>query len=116
MADSISLIELYRHLHYEQILWIREISRHSLTTRCLGTVIGSAIELLRGHASVYLNCEGAKIWDFAAAVVALEEAGGAATACDGSDLSWQQLPMSVLLAANMHTAKEVLRLNTMLGQ
>lgn len=113
LGDSISLVELNRYLHDEQILWIREISRHSLTTRCLGTVIGSAIELLRGHASVYLNCEGAKIWDFAAAVVAVEEAGGVATACDGSDLSWHQLPMSVLLATNRHTAKEVLSLNPM---
>ena len=111
LGESISLVELNRYLHDEQILWIREISRHSLTTRCLGTVIGSAIELLRGHVSVYLNCEGAKIWDFAAAVVAVEEAGGVATACDGRDLSWQQLPMGVLLATNMHTAREVLCLN-----
>ena len=110
LADSISLVELNRHLNAEHMAWIQEVSRRSLATRSLGTVIGSAIELLSGHAVVYLNCEGAKVWDFAAAVVAVEEAGGVAKACDGSDLSWRQIPMSVLLAANSHTATEVLSL------
>lgn len=110
LADSISLVELNRHLNAEHMAWIQEVSRRSLATRSLGTVIGSAIELLSGHAVVYLNCKGAKVWDLAAAVVCVEEAGGVAKACDGSDLNWRQIPMSVLLAANSHTATEVLSL------
>ena len=110
LSGSIALVELNRHLTAKHFLWIQEISRRTLATRSLGTVVGSAIELLSGHAAVYLNPVGAKVWDFAAAVVAVEEAGGEAKACDGSDLSWRQIPISVLLAANSHTATEVLSL------
>jgi 3'(2'), 5'-bisphosphate nucleotidase len=81
-----------------------------LTLRALGTAVGAAIEMLAGHASVYLNCQGAKVWDFAAAAVAVAEAGGVAVALNGSAPDWSVVPQGVLFAANPAVAAEVLRL------
>ena len=73
------------------------------------------MELINGHAAIYLNCIGAKVWDFAAAVVAVDEAGGVATASDGNDLTWRKLPIGVLLAANSLVAEEALSLRPDFG-
>lgn len=74
----------------------------SLTTRCVASSTASAAELLLGHTDVYLNGGGGRIWDFAAAALAIEEAGGAVCAADGQMLNWQALQHDVLFAASPH--------------
>jgi fructose-1,6-bisphosphatase/inositol monophosphatase family enzyme len=64
--------------------------------------------VLRGRACVYINWRGAKVWDFAAAVLAIEEAGGVASSCLGEPLVWDRIPMSVMLAANAEVAAAAL--------
>ena len=115
LSECISLVELNRFLEDAHISWISRIWKNSLATRSLGSVIGSSLELLHAHAAIYLNCVGAKVWDFAAAVVAVNEAGGVATASDGNDLTWRRLPISVLLAANSQVAEEALSLRADFG-
>jgi len=58
------------------------------------------MELLSGNTLLYLNTNGGRVWDFAAAALAVQEAGGVATDCSGEALAWDQLPMGVLFAIN----------------
>jgi fructose-1,6-bisphosphatase/inositol monophosphatase family enzyme len=110
VADSVALVEFNRFLDADAVVWLDRLARQSLTLRALGTAVGAAIEMLAGHASVYLNCQGAKVWDFAAAAVAVAEAGGVAVALNGSAPDWSVVPQGVLFAANPAVAAEVLRL------
>jgi fructose-1,6-bisphosphatase/inositol monophosphatase family enzyme len=100
LADSFLLFELNRFVELRGRHHLLNLTDHTLGVRSLGTAIGSAMEVLRGRAAVYINWRGAKIWDFAAAALAIEEAGGLAQTCTGSALSWERIPMSVMLAAN----------------
>ena len=84
---------------------------YSLGIRCLGSTVGSAMELLRGRVGVYINWQGAKIWDIAAAALAVEEAGGVALSSLGHALTWEQLEMSAMLAANARLASEAYSCN-----
>ena len=74
--------------------------------------VDAALELLRGRTDLYLNCRGAKIWDFAATALAVTEAGGTALAITddaaGADLRWDAVEMGVLYVANRILADECL--------
>lgn len=48
------------------------------------------------------------IWDFAAGVLAIEEAGGVACTPDGSSLQWDSIPMSVICVANNELVQELI--------
>lgn len=82
----------------------------TLTTRCTGCSSAGVTELLLGHTDLYLNCGGGKIWDFAAGVLAVEEAGGVACRADGSPMVWDRLALDVLLAASPELARAALAL------
>jgi fructose-1,6-bisphosphatase/inositol monophosphatase family enzyme len=82
----------------------------TLTTRCLASSTSGAAELLLGHTDLYLNCGGGKIWDFAAGVLAVEEAGGVALRADGTTIDWRELGMDVLMATSADIANEALAL------
>jgi len=111
IAGSVALAEINRFHTPAQVAWAGRISERALTLRSLGSAVGAALELVNGHASLYLNCRGAKVWDFAAAVIAVEEAGGVAVAPDGGGtLDWSTAPMGALLAANAGIAAEALAL------
>lgn len=110
LAASVALVEFNRFLDAAAVDWLDRLARRSLTLRALGTAVGAAAELLTGHASLYLNCQGAKVWDFAAAAVAVAEAGGVVTALDGGALDWSVIPQGVLFAANSAIAAEALAL------
>ena len=112
LNESIILVELNRFLTEDQVSWISQIAGRATATRCLSSVVGSSVELLSGHSSLYVNLWGAKVWDFAAAVVAVEEAGGVALTGDGGALTWERIPMSVLLAINPGVANEALALSS----
>lgn len=82
----------------------------TLTTRCLACSTASIAELLLGQTHLYVNAGGGKLWDFAAGVLAVEEAGGVALRVDGSPIRWDELRLDVLLASDKPLADEALRL------
>lgn len=74
--------------------------------RCVFSCIGGVTEVIEGKCSGFLNLVG-HIWDFVGAL-AVEEAGGVALAPNGNPLRWNQIPMSLLAAANPTVAHEML--------
>ena len=109
---SIALLEINRFITPEQFGWIHRITHHALAGVTQATAVGNTIALLRGRAGLYLNGCGAKVWDFAAATLAVSEAGGVAQAEDGGAIDWRRLPVGALLAANRSIADEVLALRS----
>ena len=63
--------------------------------------------LLGGVTATYLN-QVAKIWDFAAIALAVEEAGGTCSHPDGQTFQWDSIPMQALFSANRQIHEEVL--------
>ena len=85
-----------------------------LANRVLGirSILGSGAsttELLRGITGAYVNFSGAKIWDFAPGVVAVEEAGGYCVDMHGKPLQWNSVPMTVILGRSESVVHEVLQ-------
>jgi fructose-1,6-bisphosphatase/inositol monophosphatase family enzyme len=109
LDDHVAMLEINRSslppLGQQQLM---AIAGRSLAVRCLGSAVGSALDVLRGRACLYINWHGAKVWDFAAAALAIEEAGGVALSCLGEPLAWDRIPMSVMLAANAEVAAAAL--------
>lgn len=64
--------------------------------------------VLRGETGAYFNLNIAKVWDAAAGVLAVEEAGGVGCAPDGSPLKWDTIDADWILAANRDLAEVVL--------
>lgn len=89
---------------------IDPLSTNTLTTRCLACGAAGFAELILGRTGLYVNCKGGKIWDFAAGVLAVEEAGGIARRLDGGPIDWRCLEMDVLCASSTAIADEALRL------
>ncbi len=100
LSDGIALFELNAHLRTNEFAWMAEIVAASLANRALATAVGSAVALLRGHAALYVNCRGGKVWDFAAAALAVTEAGGCVVQPDGTGMKWDRLHTGVLMAEN----------------
>lgn len=86
---------------------VKPLMERSLVIRSLGTSVGSTIELLEGGVSAYVAPKGGKVWDFAASVLAVEEAGGAARAPDGGSIKWNRIPVGVVLAADGRLCAEM---------
>lgn len=84
-----------------------ELCERARYVRILGTTVGATCAMLRGQIGGYVNLKGAKIWDFAAAAVAIEEAGGVFCDALGNPLRWDTIPMSVVVAANQRIADEL---------
>ena len=110
LARSIALLEMNPLLGEAGTAWAGRVAGRCLAAVTQATAVGNTIALLRGRASVYLNPRGAKVWDFAAATLAVTEAGGVALATDGGPIDWTRLPVGALLAANRAVADEVLAL------
>ena len=110
LATSIAMLEMNPLLGAGNAAWVGRVAHRALAGATQATAVGNTVSLLRGRASVYLNCRGAKVWDFAAAVLAVGEAGGVALAADGGAIDWRRLPVGALLAANPAIAAEVLAL------
>ena len=110
LAGSIALLEMNPLLGDAGTAWAGRVAGRCLAAVTQATAVGNTLALLRGRASVYLNPRGAKVWDFAAATLAVVEAGGVALAAAGGAIDWTRLPMGVLLAADRRVADEVLAL------
>jgi len=84
----------------------------ALRTRCRwlggsGFAAASLADLLQGRAGVYPNFN-AKIWDFSVGALAVTEAGGVACQPNGNPLTWNEINMQAVFAANEQLAREVL--------
>ena len=76
--------------------------------RSIMVAVYGARAVLLGETGAYFSLNIAKIWDAAAGVLAVEEAGGVACAPDGSPLRWDAIPMDWVLAANRELAEHIL--------
>jgi myo-inositol-1(or 4)-monophosphatase len=89
---------------------IRRIAGRVRALRCFGCAAAGALEHLEGITQLYVNPAGGKIWDFAPIALAIREAGGTASAADGTALRWDRLEMSFLACASTALAEEVIAL------
>ena len=80
--------------------YVDPLTTRALTSTVAACAVEATVELLRGRTDLYLNCRGAKIWDFAATALAVLEAGGCATDLAGAPLRWDSVEMGVLYASN----------------
>lgn len=100
IESSLVVFELNRHVPEAGRAQLLGLADCTLGIRILGTAVGGAMEVLRGRAALYTNWRGAKVWDFAAGALAVREAGGVALTARGEPLVWNEVPMSIVLAAN----------------
>ena len=100
--------EVNRYLERDEFAWIGALARQCAGVRSLAGTVGNAVELLLGRTVLFVNARGGKVWDFAAASLAVEEAGGVALSPSGQPLCWSTIEMGVLFAANAHVAKQAL--------
>ncbi|MBA3494314.1 MAG: inositol monophosphatase family protein [Gammaproteobacteria bacterium] len=89
---------------------IDPLSSKTLTTRCLACGAAGFAELILGRTSLYVNCKGGRIWDFAAGALAVEEAGGVVRRLNGAGIDWRCIDMDILCASSTAIAEEALRL------
>ncbi|TGL34052.1 inositol monophosphatase family protein [Leptospira koniambonensis] len=107
---SVLSLEINNTFQDEDYRWIASASKNTLATRALAATGAGFLELLEGKTDLFMNLSGAKIWDFAAGVLALEEAGGTALDKEGNPLKWDKIRMSALLSRDLDFLKEVYRL------
>ncbi len=113
LTDAVASCELNPHHHVKlRRRYVDPLTVAALTTTVPACAVDAALELLRGRTDLYLNCRGAKIWDFAATSLAVTEAGGTALAITdetaGAPLRWDAVEMGVLYVANRVLADECL--------
>ena len=108
--------EVNRYLPWGEFVWIGALARQCAGVRGLATAVGNAVELLLGGTVLFVNARGGKLWDFAAAALAVEEAGGVALSCSGEPLRWSAIEMSALFAANAAVAEQALSLRAEAGE
>ena len=107
LSDSIWIAEINRYLSEKHHGLIRNLTEETLATRSLACATASIAEILSGHANLYINCIGGKIWDFAAGALAVREAGGVVCDIDGKEILWDSIPMSIVLSAGKSIQQEV---------
>lgn len=107
---SVLSLEINNTFQDEDYRWIAKVSKNTLATRALAATGAGFLELLEGKTDLFMNLSGAKVWDFAAGVLALEEAGGIALDKEGNPLKWDKIRMSALLSRDQDILKEVYRL------
>lgn len=79
-------------------------------TRCLNSNIGGITEVVQGRCGGFINLVGHS-WDFVGAL-AVQEAGGVAVSANDHHLQWDRIQMSLLAAANVRIAKEMLNVSS----
>lgn len=113
LTDAVASCEL--NPHHDGALrrrYVDPLTVAALTTTVPACAVFGALELIQGRTDLYLNCRGAKIWDFAATSLAVTEAGGTALAIGaegpGAPLRWNAVEMGVLYTANAALAEACL--------
>ena len=85
------------------------LAENCLGVRCVMGATPSIVEVLRGRTKAYVNPKGAKVWDFAAGVVAVEEAGGSCCSITGERLKWDKVYMDAVFAASPSMVEEIMQ-------
>jgi myo-inositol-1(or 4)-monophosphatase len=109
LTDAVAGCEVNPHHDLDlRRRFVDPVTTRTLTSTVTACAVEAAAELLRGRTDLYLNCRGARIWDFAATALAVTEAGGQALDLAGRPLRWDTVEMGVLFAANRTLADAVL--------
>lgn len=87
---------------------LQGITEDGFVVRSLMAAVYGFRAVLMNETGMYYNLNAAKVWDAAAGVLAIEEAGGVAYAPDGSALKWDNIKMDWVVAANDELAEHVL--------
>ncbi len=103
-------LEMNNTFGEDDFSWINRASKHTLATRALGATGAGFLELLQGKTDLFMNLSGAKVWDFAAGILALEEAGGFVMDRNGNPLSWDRVKMSVIMARDSELLRQLYEL------
>lgn len=106
---SVLSLEINNTFSEENFLWVNAVSKNALATRALAATGAGFLELVQGKTDVFMNLSGAKIWDFAAGVLALEEIGGLALDNEGEPLRWDRIRMSGILGRDANLVREIYR-------
>lgn len=77
-----------------------------LVSRSIGAAVANTLALLKGEVDVYY-CARAKVWDVAACVLAVQEAGGEVSSLFEQPLDWTTLPKGQVFAIHRSLAKEI---------
>ncbi|TGK62180.1 inositol monophosphatase family protein [Leptospira wolffii] len=106
---SVLSLEINNTFQDDDFAWINRVSKNVLATRALAATGAGFLELLQGKTDLFMNLSGAKVWDFAAGVLALEEAGGLALDKTGEPLVWDRIRMSAVMGRSPELVKELYR-------
>ncbi|EQA34853.1 inositol monophosphatase family protein [Leptospira inadai serovar Lyme str. 10] len=110
LSHSVVSLEINNTLTNEDFSWIANVVKNSLASRSLAATGAGFRELLLGKTDLFLNFNGAKVWDFAAGAVAIEEAGGILLNKEGKPLEWDKIRMSGVICKDSSLASSVFRL------
>ncbi|WP_243393473.1 inositol monophosphatase family protein [Leptospira perolatii] len=110
LSHSLVSLEINNTLLDGHFEWIRNVSKEAMASRALGATGAGFKELLEGKTDIFLNLNGAKIWDFAAGAVAVREAGGLLVNLDGNPQKWDRVRMSSIISRDGDLLEQVLRL------
>ncbi|TGL60761.1 inositol monophosphatase family protein [Leptospira sarikeiensis] len=107
LDHSVLSLEINNTFQDEDYRWISNMSKRTLATRALAATGAGFLELLEGKTDIFMNLSGAKIWDFAAGVLAFEEAGGFVLDKNGKSLEWNKIRMSAIMGKVPELLKKV---------
>ncbi|EPG74332.1 inositol monophosphatase family protein [Leptospira fainei serovar Hurstbridge str. BUT 6] len=110
LSHSVVSLEINNTLTNEDFAWIANVVKNSLASRSLAATGAGFRELLLGKTDLFLNFNGAKVWDFAAGAIAVEEAGGILLSKEGKPLEWDKIRMSGVICKDSNLASSVFRL------
>ena len=97
----------YQKELYEQVVLPLNGKFRACISLC--ACIGSIVHILEGKTAAYINF-GAKIWDIAAAAVAIEQVGGVICSIDGSPLNYTNIKQQFVAARTPEIAEHVLEI------
>lgn len=108
LSQALLEIDFARPEHREPIVsatagLLREVGQ----VRCHGSAVLGLCSVADGHGDAYVHA-GPKVWDFAAAAMIVEEAGGTVTDFEGRPLQLFQALSTTLVASNGRVHEAVL--------
>eukprot|EP00903_Cladosiphon_okamuranus_P014217 g13208.t2 len=107
MKECLVAAEIGRFVPDDRLQRLLRLVHHSMGIRNLFSSTGNTVDILSGVHGAWVHLKGGSVWDFAAGVLAVEEAGGFACDLQGNALKWDKLHMEVVLAANEEIAKQL---------
>eukprot|EP00752_Nemacystus_decipiens_P005065 g4599.t1 len=107
MKECLVSAEIGQFVPDDRLQRLLRLVHHSMGIRNLFSSTGNTADILSGVHGAWVHLKGGSVWDFAAGVLAVEEAGGFACDLQGNPLKWDKLHMEVVLAANQEIAQQL---------